>query len=80
MAQVHLAVEASVHPVKAEVDRGGGVTQLHPYRAIALRVRAPTTDEWAIPDLPGWQTIALHPELAREVAAALLAAAEELEG
>ncbi len=76
MAKVHLVDKAQVHPAKFELD---GATPIVPMRAVVLRVVAPTTDEWPIPSREGDQFLAFHPELAREIAEALVLAAREVE-
>lgn len=75
MPKVHCVNDARVHGVKLEMD---GATPIVPLRAVVLQFPAPQTiDEWEIP--PAALSVAVHPSTAREIAAALLRAAQELD-
>ena len=54
-----------------------GATPIVPIRAVVLHPVVQTIDEWPLP----WEgeSLALHPDLAKEVAHALLQAVAELE-
>ena len=72
---MHMMNNATVHPVRIELEE---VTPIRPLRAVALQFpAAEATDEWPIPSAP--LSLALAPELARELAHAILAAADQLE-
>ena len=76
LTKVHLVDDAQVIAVRPELD---GATPIVPLRAVALRLAVQTTDEWPLPFLSEELCVAVHPELAMEIAYALLAAARELE-
>ena len=75
MAQVHLVDDARATAVRMELE---GATPIRPLRAVLLQFPAPqATDEWEIPSAP--LSLAVRPEVARELGLALIAAAEELD-
>lgn len=77
MAKVHLVTDAQVIPVDFEYD---GATPIRPLRAVVLRSVVPTSDEFPLEEIPGRKiSLALHPDLAREVARGLQDAVRELE-
>jgi hypothetical protein len=77
IAQVHLVTDAQVNAVKGEMEEA---TPIVPTRMVLLRVSAPATDE--LPDIPDHfeetLSLAFRPEVAVEVAHAILAAASAL--
>lgn len=74
--KVHLVADVQTIAVRPELE---GATPIVPLRAVVLHFAVQTTDEWPLPFPSEGLCVAVHPELAKDVARALLAAAQELE-
>ena len=75
MAKVHLVNDARAFPVRLEME---GATSIVPLRAVVLQLPVPqATDELPLP--PGSLSLAVHPDVARQLAYDLLHAADQLD-